>query len=67
MWRITNFIYRAFRTVGTHCHPQDLVVPLTTVGNKDEEIVIQSTEIIKTNQFSSQNVDKLQKISYQQV
>ena len=61
MWRLANFIYRTFLTVGTHGHSQGRVIPLTAaaVVNKDNQ----------TNQFSSQNIEKLQeylqKISFQ--
>ena len=37
MWRLANYIYRAFRTVATHRCPQDIIVPVSTVSTKDEE------------------------------
>ncbi len=37
MWRLANYIYRAFRNVATHRCPQDIIVPTTTVHHKDEE------------------------------
>ena len=37
MWRLANYIYRAFRNVTTHRCPQDIIVPCTTVAKKDDE------------------------------
>jgi hypothetical protein len=37
MWRLANYIYHAFRNVATHRCPQDILVPIINVCNKDEE------------------------------
>jgi hypothetical protein len=37
MWRFANYIYRAFRTVATHHCPQDIIVPVSTIFNKDDQ------------------------------
>lgn len=37
MWRLANYIYRAFRNVTIHRCPQDILVPITTISNQDEE------------------------------
>ena len=37
MWRFANFIYRAFRNVTTHRCSQDIIVPLSTAYNQDDE------------------------------
>ncbi|UJR10124.1 hypothetical protein I4U23_014346 [Adineta vaga] len=83
MWRLANYIYRAFRNVTTHRCPQDILVPFTTICNKDEESNKEEEQkktieakpdldhIIKTNQFSSQNLEKvlehIHKISLQKL
>lgn len=38
MWRLANYLYRAFRNVATHRCPQDIIVPLATVHNSDDEL-----------------------------
>lgn len=37
MWRLANYIYRAFRNVATHHCPQDILVPITTISNPDDK------------------------------
>jgi len=37
MWRLANYIYRAFRNVTTYRCPQDIIVPIITVCTKDDQ------------------------------
>jgi hypothetical protein len=37
MWRIANCVYRAFRNTATHRCSQDVLIPLTTTHNKDDD------------------------------
>jgi hypothetical protein len=37
MWRLANYIYRAFRNVATYRCPQDIIIPITTISTKDDE------------------------------
>ncbi|CAF1428583.1 unnamed protein product [Adineta steineri] len=83
MWRLANYIYRAFRNVATHRCPQDIIAPVTTACKKDDESNREEKQnnpiehpydihdVIKNNQFSSPDYEKilqrLQKISFQQL
>ncbi|CAF0896257.1 unnamed protein product [Adineta steineri] len=73
MWRIANSVYRAFRNTATHRCSQDVLGPLTTIHNTDDDdsdlkkkekctIVKTSNiyEVLKNNQFSYDNIEKIQ-------
>jgi len=73
MWRIANCVYRAFRNTATHRCSQDVLVPITTVYNTDDDDSKQEEKekylikpksdirhIIKNIEFSFKNLEKLQ-------
>ena len=37
MWRLANCFYRTFRNTATHCYSQDVLTPLATVSNTDDD------------------------------
>ncbi|CAF1232665.1 unnamed protein product [Rotaria sp. Silwood1] len=72
MWRLASYIYRTFRNVAHHRCAQDIIVPVTTVRKTDDESNYEEKQesltnnkididhIIKNNQFTFQNFEKLQ-------
>lgn len=75
MWRIATCVYRSFRNTATHRCAQDVLIPLTTVCHSDDDDEANANRldkcssgsrfdidyILKNNQFSHPDIDKLQK------
>ncbi len=51
MWRIANCVYRAFRNTATHRCSQDVLIPLSTVCNADDDSNLKEYEFLLRHSF----------------